>query len=312
MTIELLIPAFFLVAALYAMVGHGGASGYLAIMALAALPPATLRPTALVLNLAVSAIATIHFARAGAFKGTWFWPFAFPAIPMAWWGGSMVLPGAVYHNLLGLVLLFAAVRLAMLPASCSTENTRLCPLWLKLASGAAIGWLSGAVGVGGGIFLSPLLVLSRWSDPRTAAGVSAPFILVNSIAGLAGASHSIANLPASWPWLLAATIAGGWFGSRWGARQISPESRRKLCIALAVVLALAAIKMLAKGLVGSDGRVGPALYLDNQMCGSAVATPTRSGATPLCPSPGESYSPFAAARAALITSRDSAESFSSA
>ena len=247
MTIELLIPAFFLVAAIYAMVGHGGASGYLAIMALAAFPPATLRPTALVLNLAVSAMATIHFARAGAFKATWFWPFALPAIPMAWWGGTMVLPGAVYHNLLGLVLLFAAIRLAILPASSPADTTRSCPSWLKLTSGAAIGWLSGAVGVGGGIFLSPLLVLTRWTDPRTAAGVSAPFILVNSAAGLAGASHSLSQLPTTWPWLLAATVTGGWFGSRWGARQISRGSRRKLCIALAVVLALAAIKMLAKG-----------------------------------------------------------------
>lgn len=247
MTIELLILAFFLVAAIYAMVGHGGASGYLAIMALAAFPPAMLRPTALVLNLAVSAIATVHFARAGAFKGAWFWPFALPAIPMAWWGGATVLPGAVYHHLLGVVLLFAAIRLAIIPAASSADASRPCPLWLKLISGAAIGWLSGAVGVGGGIFLSPLLVLTRWTDPRTAAGVSAPFILVNSAAGLAGAPSSLGNLPAAWPWLLAATITGGWFGSRWGARQISPESRRRLCLALALVLALAAIKMLAKG-----------------------------------------------------------------
>src|SRR5687767_7794491 len=168
----LIIVAIFVVAILYSSVGHGGASGYLAVMAFWAVAPEVTRPTALVLNLFVASIATIQFYRAGYFSWSIFWPFAATSIPFAFIGGMIKLPTNVYKIVLGLVLLFAAFRLAWKFAS---DNKEVEPpkIWMALIIGAGIGLLSGLVGVGGGIFLTPVLLLMHWSDMKTAAGVSA-------------------------------------------------------------------------------------------------------------------------------------------
>ena len=180
----LLATCIFIAAILYSSVGHGGASGYLAAMALFGIDPAVMKPTALVLNIIVAAIATIKFERAGCFDKSLFWPFALGSIPCAFLGGSIVLPTQLYKPILGLVLLYAAAKLGFNRSGSKTLQPKVLPLWLSIGLGMAIGLLSGLTGVGGGIFLSPLLLLMGWATMKQAAGVSAAFILVNSIAGL--------------------------------------------------------------------------------------------------------------------------------
>jgi uncharacterized membrane protein YfcA len=239
-TIFVIIAAIFAVAVLYSSVGHGGASGYLAVMAFLAVAPEVTRPTALVLNLFVASIATVQFWRAGHFSWKLFWPFAVTSIPFAFIGGMMKLPTNVYKAVLGLVLLFAAFRLAWKFAS-DDEAIREPKLWAALVIGAVIGLLSGLVGVGGGIFLTPVLLLMHWSETKTAAGNSALFIFVNSAAGLAGNYAQVSVLPsAAWFWILAA-IAGGLVGSLLGAKKFNSIVLRRV---LAGVLLFAAVKLI--------------------------------------------------------------------
>ena len=238
---DALLPAAILVAAvLYSSVGHGGASAYLAVMSLAGLAPGLMRPAALVLNLVVAAIAAFRFARAGHFRLSLFWPFAVTSIPFAFLGGSITLPDAVYRRILGLVLLFAAYRLWRVFRG-GEETAHTPPLAAALLWGAAIGMLSGLTGVGGGIFLSPLLLLAHWAEPKPTAAVSAAFIWVNSFAGLLGKPASLAALPASIPlWVLAAAL-GGMVGAGLGSRRLPSLVLRRL---LAVVLVVAGGKLL--------------------------------------------------------------------
>src|SRR5688572_1249064 len=180
----LIIPAIFIVAILYSSVGHGGASGYLAVMAFLAVAPEVTRPTALVLNLFVASIGTVQFYRAGHFSWRIFLPFAAASIPMALIGGMIQLPTIVYKVVLAIVLCAAAARLAIKLKN--DDQIKDPPIALCLLIGAIIGLLSGLIGVGGGIFLTPVLLLMRWAETRVAAGVSVLFILVNSAAGLIG------------------------------------------------------------------------------------------------------------------------------
>lgn len=232
--------AFLLVAALYATVGHGGASGYLAVMALGGFDPAAMKPTALVLNVVVSLVGTVVFVRAGHFAWRLFWPFAVVAAPFAYLGGRWQISADVFRWLVAAALVFAAGRL-FLPATVRSA-VRPPPVWGIVVAGASIGLASGLIGVGGGIFLTPLILFCRWAEPKTAAAVSAPFILVNSLAGLLGAVGSWSQLPASWPWLAVAATAGGLLGSRWGSQLARPAQLRP---ALALVLVVAAIKLVA-------------------------------------------------------------------
>ncbi|MFA6288747.1 MAG: sulfite exporter TauE/SafE family protein [Opitutaceae bacterium] len=234
-----LILPLFVVAVLYGAVGHGGASGYLAVMALAGIAPAVMKPTALTLNLAVSLIGTVLFFRAGHFAWRLFWPFAVTSIPFAFLGGRLDLPTHVFKLVLALALGFAALRL-LLPAPKATDLRPAPFVWLLIA-GAIMGLASGLIGVGGGIFLTPLLLLARWSDTKTAAAVSAPFIFVNSAAGLAGHSASLHNLPAAWPLLALTVVIGGFIGARWGSINARAAQLRP---ALAIVLGIASLKLV--------------------------------------------------------------------
>lgn len=234
-----IIIAILLVAILYSSVGHGGASGYLAVMALLAISPEITRPTALILNVFVATIGTIQFYRAGHFSWRTFWPFAVTSIPFAFIGGMITLPTTVYKLVLGVVLILAAIRLAWnLKSDTETKEPNIL---LTLIIGAVIGLLSGLVGVGGGIFLTPILLLMSWSETKTAAGVSAMFILVNSIAGLAGNYVQVIGLPSNvWVWVAAAVI-GGVVGSTLGAKRFDSLTLRRV---LALVLIFAGVKLV--------------------------------------------------------------------
>lgn len=243
-TNEVLLLALlvFAAAALYSSVGHAGASGYIAAMALFGVAPTVMKPTALCLNVLVATIATYRFWRAGAFRWRTFYPFAATSIPFAFLGGALQLPTTIYKQVVGVALLFAAFRLFQrtLAKAVKTE-THEAPLVAALLLGALIGLLSGLTGVGGGIFLSPLLLLMSWADARRTAGVSAAFILVNSASGLLGNLASVRALPAAIPYLAAAALVGGLVGSELGSRRLPPPAIRRL---LALVLVVAAVKLI--------------------------------------------------------------------
>jgi Predicted permeases len=235
----LIIVAIFVVAILYSSVGHGGASGYLAVMALLAVAPEVTRPTALTLNLFVASIATVQYYREGHFSWRLFLPFAVASIPMAYLGGTIQLPTNVYKIVLGVVLILAAVRLAINLKSDAEAHEP--PIWVSVIIGAVLGLLSGLVGVGGGIFLTPVLLLMHWSKAKTAAGISALFIFVNSAAGLIGAWATMPPLPSAvWFWI-AAAIVGGIIGSTLGAKRFDSLTLKRV---LACVLVLAGIKLI--------------------------------------------------------------------
>lgn len=238
------LTAGMLVAAFgYASVGHGGASAYLAAMALAGIAPPEMRPVALLLNILVSSLATWKFWRAGHFRWRLFWPFAAVSIPFAYIGGAITLPGQAYKVLVGLVLLYAAWQLwHSVRAGEEMRELSEPPLRWAMLIGAAMGLLAGLTGVGGGIFLSPLLLMLGWAGTKQTSAVAAPFILVNSIAGLAAiVLAKSAPLP-SYVWILApAVIIGGWLGAEYGSRRFANPVVRRV---LAVVLALAGAKMI--------------------------------------------------------------------
>jgi len=238
------LAAGMLVAAFaYASVGHGGASAYIAAMALAGIAPADMRPIALALNLLVSAIATYKFARAGYFRWRLFWPFAAVSVPLAFIGGAITLPGHAYKILVGVVLIYAAWELwRSARAGEEMRQVREPPVVLAMAVGALLGLLSGLSGVGGGIFLSPLLLIAGWAGTKQTSAVAAPFILVNSSAGLAaGFTMKSASLPPQ-IWILGlAVLVGGWLGAEYGSRRFTNPFIRRM---LAVVLGVAGAKML--------------------------------------------------------------------
>lgn len=232
-----LLP-FFFVAMLYASVGHGGASGYLAVMALLAVDAALFRPTALGLNVFVSALGTIAFFRAGHFRGQLFWPLILSAMPFAYLGGSLDMQEDLFRKILGVALCIALIRLFM-PQRADVD-IRVAPLWLLLVAGALMGFVSGLIGVGGGIFLTPLVIFMHWGRPKTAAAISAPFILLNSLAGLAGLQPAASDFHPLFPWLVGAVLAGGLIGCTWGSHL---ADSRQIRWSLGCVLSLAALKL---------------------------------------------------------------------
>lgn len=239
---ELLLAfCLFLGAALYTTVGHAGASAYIAIMALFGVAPAVMRPTALVLNILVSAYASWRYVGAGLFRWRTLWPVLISAIPMAFIGGAIQLPSQYYRPLVGVVLLVAAARLLWPSEMKAVKEPTDMPVGWGLLAGCGIGLLSGLTGTGGGIFLSPLILFMGWSDTRTASGVAAVFILCNSTAGLLGNIASVRALPPDLPLLAAAALAGAVVGTMLG---ISRFANATILKALGLVLLIAGLKMI--------------------------------------------------------------------
>ncbi|MEO5718146.1 MAG: sulfite exporter TauE/SafE family protein [Chthoniobacterales bacterium] len=237
--LTLLFIAIGIVAFLYSSVGHAGASGYIAVMTLFGLSATVIRPTALILNILVATIGSIQFARAGYFRWHLFWPFAVLSIPAAYLGGYLQLPVAILRILIGLVLLFSAVRL-FFRKSDPPEVGEPAPV-TAIGVGGIVGLLSGLTGTGGGIFLTPMLLFFRWARIREAAAVSVLFILVNSIAGLAGyfiAHRSVSSLGLI---LAGAAVTGGAAGSYFGSQRFPV---RTISLVLAVVLLIAGTKLI--------------------------------------------------------------------
>jgi uncharacterized membrane protein YfcA len=233
--------AFFFIAMLYASVGHAGASGYLAAMALAGIAADVMKPAALCMNILVATITTIRFYRAGSFSWPKMRPFVFGSIPLAFVGGFSPLPQIAYKSIVGVVLLWAAVRLFMIGMKEAEKPLHSPPVLVAVLVGAAIGLLSGLTGTGGGIFLSPILILMCWAATRETAGISAAFILCNSVSGLAGNLLKNGAFPHFiLSWMIAAGL-GGVVGANLGARRFDPLLLRRL---LAVVLVIAGIKLI--------------------------------------------------------------------
>lgn len=230
-----------LISIAYSMVGHGGASGYIALMVLAGLDQSYIRPAALILNVLVASIAFLSFQQAGKFKYSMFIAFAAGSVPAAYLGGSLELPNEYFKLVLAILLLFAAVhQLGILKKvkyspSISYNNTAAIVL------GAFIGLISGLIGVGGGILLSPVLLFLKWTDQRETAAISAPFIVINSLAGLAGLMRKDIEMMPDIGWLVPVVLAGALTGSLLGARKLPDTSLSRV---LSLVLCIAAIKLI--------------------------------------------------------------------
>jgi uncharacterized protein len=233
----------FLVAFLYASVGHGGASGYLALMAMFSIAPEVMKPTALLLNLFVSLTAFIQFYRGGHFKWKMFWPFAVASIPMSFIGGLLVLDGSIYKRMLGVLLLIPVIRFFFF-RNIEVHELKKSNVGLSLLIGAVIGLLSGMIGIGGGIILSPVLLLLKWADQKQAAAISALFIFVNSIAGLAGQLYKGIHFTEDMYLYVAVAFVGGICGAYFGALRVSQNVLKNI---LATVLAIAAYKLIFAG-----------------------------------------------------------------
>ena len=242
--IAALAALIFVAATIYSSVGHAGASGYLAAMALFGLPPAVMRPTALTLNVLVASLATLRLRRANLVRWRPLVPLCATSIPAAFAGGMIQLPGHWYRTLVGIVLLAAAWRLFFDPRDATRQeaaDTTRIPWGPAAVTGLLVGLLSGLTGTGGGIFLSPLLIFFGWAGARQQAGITAPFILANSVAGLAGNLVSLQRLPSELPYFVAAALLGGVLGTQLGIRWFSVRTLQR---ALAVVLVVAALKFV--------------------------------------------------------------------
>jgi uncharacterized protein len=229
---------FFVVAFLYASVGHGGASGYLALMALFGFAPMLIKPTALLLNVMVSMIAFISFYKAKHFKSSMLWPLILGSIPFSYLGSIINLPDSVYKKILAIVLLLSIVRLVW-----TSSNQALKPSpkpYLLFIIGASIGLLSGMIGMGGGILLSPILILMHWANLKQTAAISAIFIFLNSVAGMIGQLQKGFVLNEQVYWIIGFVLVGGWIGAYTGSKKLQPQ---KMKWVLATVLILAAGKL---------------------------------------------------------------------
>ncbi len=233
---------FFFIALLYSTVGHAGASGYLATMAFLSFPPMVMKPTALALNIVVAVIASIRFYQAGHFSWRLFWPFALASVPMAYLGGSLGVHTVVYKVLVGIALLCAAIHLIIRSRVTSDQgdgNSRPS-MTASLGTGSVIGFMSGLTGVGGGIFLSPVLLIMKWAGLRQAAALSAVFILLNSLSGLAGYLQKGGTLPEHLGLWSVAVVSGGFRGSTLGATRLNNPVLRAL---LGMILLMAGLKL---------------------------------------------------------------------
>ena len=233
---EAILAALMLaISALYASVGNAGASGYLAAMSLFGMAPETMKPAALALNIVVASISSYKYLRAGLFSWYVFLPAALPSVPLAYIGGHAALPEYIYKPLVGAFLLYSAYMLIRSMSFPSVTNTVPPSLPLLAVSGSLIGLLSGLTGVGGGIFLSPLLILMGWAEPRQTSGVASLFILVNSAAALLGTLGAGATLSPVTPLWIAAVGLGGFAGAELGSKHLQPAVIKTLLSALLLI-----------------------------------------------------------------------------
>ena len=241
-TLFLLALAIAAAAALYSSVGHGGASAYIALMALAGLAPEEIRPAALVLNIVVAGFGAIRYLRAGRLAWDAFWPFAVTAVPAAFLAGRIEVPAHLYRPLLAAALAAAALRYLLWPQIDASKPSMSPRKIVALFAGGVLGALAGLTGIGGGVYLSPLLVFAGWSDPQRATGIAASFIVVNSLAGLAGRSSSLAALPSYLPWFVLAAVVGALIGTTLSLRRLG---KRGILRVLGLVLGAAAAALVA-------------------------------------------------------------------
>ena len=241
-SIFILAALIFVAAILYSSVGHGGASGYLAAMALFSVAPLEMKPAALTLNIFVASIAVTKYLKAGCFSWKIFWPFALSSIPFAYLGGLILLPNMYYKPIVGIMLIYTAFRFSK-DAAKPDYKIKNSFMPVVLMSGAGLGFLSGLIGVGGGIFLSPLLIVLQWEEVKKVSGVAAAFILVNSIAGLLGfISSDSPQFPEGLPIWAVAAVIGGYIGAEYGSKRFGNPTIKHL---LSLVLLVAGIKMIA-------------------------------------------------------------------
>jgi uncharacterized membrane protein YfcA len=237
-----LCGAILVVAFLYSSVGHAGASGYIAVFTLFGYTPEAIRPIALVLNILVATIGTVQFVRAGHFSWKLFWPFGLPAVPLAFLGGYLTLPSKPFKILVGVVLLASAAWFLFKPGPDGEVKEPAKPV--AMGVGGLLGFLAGLTGTGGGVFLTPALIMLKWATTKTAAATSVVFILLNSIAGLAGYASNMktfALIPTTAVWFIVLAVGGGFVGSYLGARRLDVTIVKRL---LAVVLVIAGIKLV--------------------------------------------------------------------
>lgn len=239
-TTVLISVAVFAAALSFAIAGHTGASAYLAIFGLVGMAPTETKPSVLALNVVVGIVAVYKFARAGHFSWRLIWPFILTSIPFSFLGGLITLPTPVYRILVGIVLVYASLRMLFGVANKNGTQPEFPPIWLSLLLGAGIGFLGGLIGIGGGILLSPILLLAHWAGPQLTAGTIAVFVLVNSIAGLLGYWSASPALPPQLPIWGAVALVGGWIGAEIGSRRLSATTIRRM---LGLILLLAGLRM---------------------------------------------------------------------
>ena len=228
-----------LVSFLYSSVGHGGASGYLALMALFSFAPETMKPTALILNLFVAGISFFYYYKGGHFNKNLFIPFAIASIPLAFLGGTIEIDASIYKKILAILLVFAILKMLNVFGK-DNHSTKPVKLWQGLVVGGIIGFFSGLIGIGGGIILTPIILLLHWGNMKEAAAVSALFIWVNSASGLVGQLSSGVHLETETFVLVAVALIGGVLGGYYGSKKINNQKLRYI---LSFVLAIACLKL---------------------------------------------------------------------
>jgi uncharacterized protein len=236
-----LLVVFFSISFLYSSIGHGGASGYIAFLTLVGYQITIIRPAALLLNVLVASVAFYHFRKAGFFQWRLFAKFGWVAIPMAYLGSKIILDLTVYRQIIGFCLLFVIFRMIGVGNKKETGSKREVPLTASLVIGGSLGFLSGMIGIGGGILLSPLLVLFRWATLKESAAVAALFIVVNSLAGLLGLAVEGIKWSPDWLYWGAVTFLGSQAGAFWGSKKASMGLLSGL---LVFILFLASVKLV--------------------------------------------------------------------
>jgi uncharacterized protein len=236
-----LLCILFIVSFLYSSIGHGGASGYIAVLSIIGMSNEIIRPSALALNIFVASISFIQYYRSGYFKWHLFYPFALLSVPMAYLGSFVDLDPTWYKRIIGVCLIIAVLRIIGLFQPKETSVSKPTPLIIAMVIGALLGFLSGMIGIGGGIILSPIILICGWGNLKETAAVSALFIVVNSLAGILGLFNQHISWPNELPFWLIVTVAGGFLGAYWGSKKAENKTLKQV---LAVVLLFASYKLI--------------------------------------------------------------------